>query len=484
MVRSSLSASAATAILDVKPNGEVEFMSRLLDGEPMEYIAGATVTLPAWLRLQTSRDGVSAWTSQDGITWTPVKQNVAMVPAGQFEYGVAVTSHDAGQLNTAHISHLTLDVTQSSWTLTDVGDVGALGSVGGSLGAWSLMGAGSDIWGTADSFLYFYRHSIGNDQHLRVRVDSLENTNPFAKTGLMLRDSLDPDSPAVIVDVKPDGGIEFMQRRTAGSSMEYIGGATVAFPAWLDLSWQTIAGSNMANVTAFVSQDGITWSPVPGTAGIPLTNTTYEVGVAVTSHDATRRATATIRGLSLTPIDAASDDIGHTGLVGNATTNITQCCDAAIVQGSGADIWGTSDSFQFAHGPALTDTDDRATFRVMSLEASHPFAKAGLMARDTLDANAAHVVLDVRPGGDVEFMARKCTGCDTTFLGTAHVSFPAVLRMTRHGNTYEAFVLSNGPAQSLGTVDVPMAQPIAGYAVTSHDTANIATAVFDVPPTP
>ena len=123
-------------------------------------------------------------------------------------------------------------------------------------------------------------------------------------------------------------------------------------------------------------------------------------------HLTTARTEAVVRGLSLTPVDAASDDIGTTGLVGNATTDITQCCDSTIV-----------------------------TFRVMSLDALHPFAKAGLMARDSLDANAAHVILDVRPGGDVEFMARQCTGCATTFLSTAHVGFPALFRITRHGNT-------------------------------------------------
>jgi len=45
-------------------------------------------------------------------------------------------------------------------------------------------------------------------------------------------------------------------------------------------------------------------------------------------------------------------------------------------------------------------------------------------------------------------------------------------------------VLSNGPVQSLGAVVVPMTQPIAGYAITSHDTTRIATAVFDMPSVP
>jgi hypothetical protein len=33
-----------------------------------------------------------------------------------------------------------------------------------------------------------------------------------------------------------------------------------------------------------------------------------------------------------------------------------------------------------------------------------------MMSRETLDPNSAHVVLDVRPTGDIEFMTRPAAG--------------------------------------------------------------------------
>jgi hypothetical protein len=39
---------------------------------------------------------------------------------------------------------------------------------------------------------------------------------------------------------------------------------------------------------------------------------------------------------------------------------------------------------------------------VVSIQNTHAFAKAGLMLRETLDPSSAHVVIDVRPTGDIE----------------------------------------------------------------------------------
>src|SRR5260221_14660624 len=98
---------------------------------------------------------------------------------------------------------------QLPWQWADVGAVGTPGHVnqGSDLRA---AGAGSNIWGTEDSFLYVY-HPI-RDGDISGYVDAETNTSPFAKTGFMIRQTLDPSSPEVVLDVKPDCGIEFMTR--------------------------------------------------------------------------------------------------------------------------------------------------------------------------------------------------------------------------------------------------------------------------------
>ena len=63
-----------------------------------------------------------------------------------------------------------------------------------------------------------------------ARVTSLDDTDPYAKAGIMIRASTDPSAADVILDVKPDGGIEFMTRSAAGGTTNFLGGATRSFP--------------------------------------------------------------------------------------------------------------------------------------------------------------------------------------------------------------------------------------------------------------
>src|ERR1051325_11547309 len=99
------------------------------------------------------------------------------------------------------------------WQQADVGDVGLAGSAFETHdGDLLINGAGSDIWGTADSFHFVYQ-SIGDGKIIGNQPE-LQNTNPHAKIGLMFRLSLDPGSPQVMIDQQPDGSIEFMTRQT------------------------------------------------------------------------------------------------------------------------------------------------------------------------------------------------------------------------------------------------------------------------------
>src|SRR5262249_37171241 len=96
----------------------------------------------------------------------------------------------------------------SPWQTADVGDVGTPGyAYQGSAGDLFVGGAGSDIWGTADSFRFVHQSIL--DGEISAVIAGESNTHPFAKAGVMIRQTLDPRSPHVVLDVKPDGGVEF-----------------------------------------------------------------------------------------------------------------------------------------------------------------------------------------------------------------------------------------------------------------------------------
>jgi hypothetical protein len=170
-----------------------------------------------------------------------------------------------------------------------VGSTGISGSASFAAGAFTVRGAGADIWGTSDAFQFVSQAFTDSGTPLDVyplthaeivgRVTSTAATNTFAKAGVMIRDSDDPGSAHVILDVRPTGDVEFMTRTGTGGSTTFIGGTTAGLPIWLKLAR---AG---ASVTGYVSSDGLEWTMV-GTTTTGLSKLQTELGIIVTSHDA------------------------------------------------------------------------------------------------------------------------------------------------------------------------------------------------------
>lgn len=492
MVRAGLDSDSATAILDVKPDGGLEFMARTFSGDAVSFISGGTFSFPVWLTLTWNEGSVRAWTSRDGTNWSFVNNAVVSLPAS-FEAGVAVTSHDTTRLTTAVVENLSVNSQEvPGWWSTDVGDVGRSGGASESNGIWTVGAGGADIWGSADAFHYVYRPTSAQVGVLQVRVTDLQNTSLFAKAGVMIRTGLDAGAATVLLDVRPTGDVEFMARSADGAAMEFLGTMNVTLPVWVRLVWSPGQSPTSVNVGAFVSQDRITWTQIaqpanlslpPVSGGNPLPpNSMYPVGIVVSSHDASNLNTAHFDGLSLTArTTVSSDDIGAVGLVGNAVNDNTLASFPFIVTGAGSDIWGTADSFQMLHfgpepgGGGIVDRVD--------IHASDPFAKAGFMYRDGLAPDAAMVILDLKPDGGVEFMARQCAGCAVTFLGSTDIGVPAWFRLTHAGTTFSATVMSADKSRSvdLGSVTVPMSVILPGLAVTSHDPSQTAVGIFSNP---
>jgi len=97
------------------------------------------------------------------------------------------------------------------------------------------------------------------------------------------------------------------------------------------------------------------------------------------------------------------------------------------------------------------------------------------------DPAAAHVILDVRPNGSVEFMTRFSTGGETRFLGTAMPGFPVWLQLSRSGGLISADISSDGSTwHHLGSVSSPPpSDALIGVAVTSHQRGSLVQAQFD-----
>ncbi len=168
-------------------------------------------------------------------------------------------------------------------------------------------------------------------------------------------------------------------------------------------------------------------------------------------------------------------DLGSTGAAGGASYST----GVYTVRGAGADIWGSSDAFNYAYQPL--SGDGQIVARVASIGNTNAFAKAGVMLREQLTSGSAHAILDVRPGGAIEFMTRTPAGAATNYIAGATQAPPAWLRLARSGNTVTAAYSSNGSTWTpVGTATVSMASSIfVGMAVCSHVAGTLMTATFD-----
>src|SRR6185369_3579629 len=134
-------------------------------------------------------------------------------------------------------------------------------------------------------FQYAYRQ-VSGDVTVIARVASVENVFEWTKAGVMIRGSLAGDAANATIVLTPSNGASFQRRLTNGSSTSYnkTPGQTPQAPQWVKLERRG------TTITAFYSADGTTWTTL-GTASVTLPSTFY-VGLAVTSHNASRTATA------------------------------------------------------------------------------------------------------------------------------------------------------------------------------------------------
>ncbi len=144
-------------------------------------------------------------------------------------------------------------------------------------GTYTLTGSGADIWANSDEFHFAFKQVTGAIAII-AKVESLENTDPFAKAGVMLRDTLEPGSRNAAVFITPENGVRFQYRDTAGDITDRFFTEGITAPQWVKLE-RTAGGL----VRAYYSEDGATWERF-NLVQIRMDMPAY-AGLAVTSHN-------------------------------------------------------------------------------------------------------------------------------------------------------------------------------------------------------
>ena len=181
-----------------------------------------------------------------------------------------------------------------------------------------------------------------------------------------------------------------------------------------------------------------------------------------------------------------SQDIGSVGAAGS----FSETAGVFTVNGSGADIWYNADEFRY--GFQAVQGDFMITARVLNLDNTAGWAKAGVMMRESLTAESRHAICFVSPANGVAFQQRADTGGGGSGVaGVGGVAAPYWVRLVRGGNTFTAYRSADGVNwTSLGTTTLSMAENYyVGLVVCSVNDGTLNQAQFDnvsivVPPLP
>ncbi len=294
-------------------------------------------------------------------------------------FSVTVTGTGSGLSNSSLIA---VTVTAAlngnlpqSWSDGDVGTVGVAGSATFGNGAFTVNGAGQQIWATADSFNFAYQ-ILSGDGTIVARVGSVQGTSS-TEAGVMIRDTLTAGSDMAYVAHAGNGDIYWIYRTSVGASASAANTNAVTLPYWVKL---VRSGSTFSS---YASSDGLNWVPVGGSQTISMAQSVY-IGLAVSSNATSSLATATFDNVSIstaaTPPPVISTVSATTGTVGSAVVisgsgfGATQGNSALMLNGTALPTSSWSDSSISITIPSGATSGPLAVLVAPSMNASNPVA--------------------------------------------------------------------------------------------------------------
>ncbi len=368
------------------------------------------------------------------------------------------------------------------WSCQDVGNPRTNGSENFTNSRWSIVGNGPGLANITDQFHFINRTVSGNLQ-ISARVLSQQT----ASAALIVRQNLYKGSPFYAVTLSPTGELTIKYRTEFDGGLTTIGSLPHAItPSYLVI--QRIDDQ----FRAAISTDGENYTLLPGSNAELTLPTRTSVGLAsssnvignpgVVSYDDVALGTPDklpAAPLSLSPCASNwnCSDVGNPQLVGNQSlTN-----DTLTLKGAGQDIWGVADQFRFVWQQMVGNSTISA--HILAQTKTNALAKAGVMFRTSIDANAPYYAAFVTPGAGLIIQYRSVPGLDThVFASDANISTPIYVQVARWNNIFTTYTSTDGtnwiPVDGSSIAISMNNSLLLGIVTTSHKSTALDTATF------
>ncbi|MCF8359078.1 MAG: biopolymer transporter TolR [Prolixibacteraceae bacterium] len=172
-----------------------------------------------------------------------------------------------------------------------------------------------------------------------------------------------------------------------------------------------------------------------------------------------------------------STNIGNPRIVGRTFFN--DKTGEYKLRGAGENIWDKRDEFHFLHKKITGDFILQARVRFVG-EGENPHRKAGIMVRDSLSDNSAHINGVVHGDGLTSLQYRQYNGAVTEEKKSASVA-PNIIQLERKGNTFIFSTAIEGEPFTKTEVDYLDLKKEAnvGLFVCSHEKNVVEEVIFD-----
>jgi len=244
---------------------------------------------------------------------SPSYTEETIVHGGLQSMPISYDNNKQGYAYYSEVEHTLTD--QRDWTEEGVAELslwfrGNPASVGsfaeGPLGTYTMTGSGADIWNQSDEFHYAYK-TLSGPGSIVARVESVGDTDGWAKAGVMIRETLDADSTHAMMIVSYASGVSFQRRLETGGDSTNDDTSGITAPYWVKIE-RSLAG----NFSAYSSANGSTWQKVGVSESIQMGTNVY-IGLAVTAHSAGATCEGVFTNVTTTGTVAqqwANQDIG------------------------------------------------------------------------------------------------------------------------------------------------------------------------------
>ena len=449
-----------------------------------------------WLKLQRIGNTFWSWQSNDGVNWSPIGHKT-LTMATSATVGLFVTSHNVGQLSNVGFDNVSVsgavvlppnDFSIAANPTTVPVVAGASGStsmgttlVSGSAESISLSASGLPA-GVAAGFSPTSVTAGGSSTlTLTVGAAAAPGSYPITVTGtapsathtttVTLTVTAPPPNdfsinanPATVPVVAGTAASTTIGTAVVSGSPETIALSASGMPAGV------IAGFSSTSVTTGGSSSltlSVASSVAPGTYPITVLGTSLS-----TSHSTS--VSLTVAALSGLPSPWIDTDVGAPSPAGSAMFS----AGVFSVTGSGADIFGTSDQFNYVFQPTAGNGTIIARVTSQSNTGSSN-SKAGIIWKASTAAGSPYILLETGPTGVVK--------AQYNFNGSvsgATYTFPNLwMKLVRSGNNFSAYLSPDGVTWTAVLVNKNLptitTSATVGIYECSHKPGVLGTATFD-----